>query len=359
MSVMSSSLGSVLAGCMAAVGLSAVLGFQTFLYFHIFPSDSLRYKILVAWIWVTDALHTILICTSVWHYLILDDNLRGIVEIYPTIPVTIMMTAIITLSVNSFYGWRIYKLSKRNWWLTAPIILGSAVRRPSCPRFRNFERNVLVKNILGFWTKSQGKSVILFTSGLCVSALTDVIVSVARYHYLKALRQGYSQTQEIVDSVVVFTINDGVLTCAVVIASIAFWLGMPHNFVYLGIYFTISKSNQVYSNSVLATLNLRDWYRHQYAWPGRALGLSVMQPAAIREGGAHSIANRRGSEAILPVPADSAHINKSTSPDLESGQLEVEVFVARQVEYDTGSFGGHVGEAESDSKKATEIPSVV
>jgi hypothetical protein len=34
---------------------------------------------------------------------------------------------------------------------------------------------------------------ILFTSGLFVSAITDIIVSAARYHNLRNVKQGYSQ----------------------------------------------------------------------------------------------------------------------------------------------------------------------
>ncbi|KAF5377119.1 hypothetical protein D9757_008803 [Collybiopsis confluens] len=269
-----------------------------------------------------------------WHYLITNyGNPFESAEIYPTIPVGIIMTALITLSVNSFYGWRIFKLSKHNWWLTGSIAFLSLARVALA--LASASEMFKLKTFLGFL---QNK--ILFTSGLSVSVLTDIVISAARYHYLKALKQGYSQTQELVDRVVIFTVNDGVLTCAVVIVCIAFWLGMPYNFVYMAIYFTVSK---FYSNSVLATLNLRNWHRHQYAWPGRALGLSMMQPTAIRERGA------RDSETILPVPADSAHINKSSSPDLESGRLEVEVFVARQVEYDASSLSGNADEAVSHS----------
>ncbi|KAI0308399.1 hypothetical protein OF83DRAFT_1180908 [Amylostereum chailletii] len=72
----------------------------------------------------------------------------------------------------------------------------------------------------GTFPEFASKFKILFTSGLFLSAITDVLVSVARYYYLRNLKQGYSQTQEVVDSVVVYTINDGLLTCAVVIASI-------------------------------------------------------------------------------------------------------------------------------------------
>jgi hypothetical protein len=67
------------------------------------------------------------------------------------------------------------------------------------------------------------------------SAVADIVISAARYHYLRELKQGYIQcvtlaarttpfkvnfvvdrTREVVDTVMVFTINDGLLTSALI-----------------------------------------------------------------------------------------------------------------------------------------------
>ncbi|KAF9069338.1 hypothetical protein BDP27DRAFT_1421123 [Rhodocollybia butyracea] len=334
-------LGAALAGCMVAVGLSAVLGFQTFLYFNIFPSDARRYKFLVGWIWAADAIHTVMICSTIWEYLIVNFSNPDIVtKIFPTVGITVAMTAVTTLSANSFYGWRIHKLSKQNWWLTGPIIFLSIARVGLA--FATTSELIIMKTYPAFREKFQN----LFTSGLIVSAVTDVIVSFARYYYLRNLKQGYMPTQEAVDAVVVFTLNDGILTCAVVIAAIACWLSMPHNFIYLGIYFTISK---LYSNSVLATLNLRNWYRHRYAWT-RPLGLSRMRGTTT--GMNHG--NSDHSQSMLPT----SHPTDKHAPPSESG-LGVEVYVERQVEYISELIGNSdldVPETHSSkSRKSMDI----
>ncbi|KIK71483.1 hypothetical protein GYMLUDRAFT_254691 [Collybiopsis luxurians FD-317 M1] len=332
-------LGATLAGCLVAVGLSAVLGFQSFLYFQIFPSDALRYKILVGWMWATDIVHTIMLCTSVWHYLILNFSNPSIADtIFLTIPITVAMTAIITLSANSFYGWRIYKMSKHNWWLTGPIACLSVVRVGL--GLATAGEMIIMKTFSAFAARFK----ILFASGLFISAGTDIIVSVARYHYLRTLKQGYSQTQEVVDAVVVFTINDGLMTCAIVIASIACWFAMPHNFVYLGIYFTISK---FYSNSVLATLNLRNWYRHRH----RPVGLSMIRTTVGHE--VRALPNGR-SDSIMPISRGSTNV-KHTPLEFEGER--VEVYVDRQVEYDVGSFiGDNLAEPETHLRKSMDTP---
>ncbi|GAW03772.1 hypothetical protein LENED_005520 [Lentinula edodes] len=236
-----STLGSAFAGCMVAVGLSAVLGFQVFLYFRIFPSDALRYKVLVGWIWVLDVVHTVLLCTTMWRYLIVNfGNMAAVNELFPTTAAEISITAITTLTVNG--------------------------------------------------------------------------------------------TREIVDATLVFTINDGFLSCVVAIATVC--LAMNNN-VYLGIYYTISK---FYSNSVLATLNLRNWYRHRYAHP---VGLSLMRPLTsdgqtVHHGG-HS-----------PLPDHSSSPSKHAYPNKINGTV-VEVHMQRQVEYDISNLITNDAQANTEN----------
>ncbi|KAF7370815.1 hypothetical protein MSAN_00715100 [Mycena sanguinolenta] len=318
-------LGATLAGCLAAVGMSAILGFQTFLYFQVFPSDALPYKLLVGWIWVLDAAHTVMICTGVWDYTILHFGEPDIhLHIFPVIPMTVVLTAIITLSVNIFYGWRIHKLSKSNWWLTGPIAFLSIARVGLA--FTTTTEMLILKTFPAFAAKFK----ILFTSGLIVSAITDVLVSGARYFYLRDMRQGYTVTHEAVDAVVVFTINDGLLTCGTVLAVIICWLTMSHNFVYLAIYFLIGK---LYGNSVLATLNLRNWYRHRNI--SQQPVSMVKRPMRVN-----------GAQPSTSRPAAAPRRSDSTD--------KMEVFVNHEVDY-IGDFRREAEDSHSDRKSVQHL----
>ncbi|KAJ7684594.1 hypothetical protein DFH06DRAFT_1313007 [Mycena polygramma] len=319
-------IGAAAAGCFIAVGLSAILGFQTFLYFQIFPGDALRYKILVAWIWMTDAAHTVVICTSVWEYAIANFGQDTTQRIAPTLAATVAVTAITTLSVNIFYGWRIHKMSKANWSLTGPIILLCIARTGLA--FVTTAEMILTKTFPVF----QAKFAIVLTCGMAVSAVTDIVVSAARYYYLRSLKQGYTGTQEVVDAVVVFTVNDGLLTCAVVIAAIICLVRMPHNFIWLGIYFTIAK---FYSNSVLATLNLRNWYRHR---PMRTMGIPLTRPQAL------------GNTTM------SGQVASGDKRAMDAERMEV--FVDQQVEYNVAVsdfLHMHDDAASSHSRKSVNV----
>ncbi|KAJ7784840.1 hypothetical protein DFH07DRAFT_530 [Mycena maculata] len=302
-------IGAALAGCLVSVALSAVLGFQTFLYFMIFPADNIQYKVLVSWTWLLDAVHTILICTAVWEFAINNFGNSAITDtIFPALAVLVLITATTTISVNIFYGWRIHKLSRSNWWLTGTITFLSVARGGLA--FTTASEMIITPT----FTRFNADWKLLLTCGLAVSAVTDIVVSAARYYYLHNLKQGYMMSQEMVDAVVVFTINDGCLTCAVVVASIASLLCMD-NFIWLSIYFTIAK---FYSNSVLATLNLRNWYRYK---PVRtAVGLPMTRPGngAMSNHGTHTMSGTAG--------------DKHSTHDLETpGRMEV--FIDHQVEF--------------------------
>ncbi|KAJ7053902.1 hypothetical protein C8F01DRAFT_504812 [Mycena amicta] len=318
-------IGAALAGCLASVGLSAVLGFQTFLYFQIFPMDTLKYKLLVIWIWLNDTAHTILICATIWNYIV--HHLGNMDNILPSLPATIAFTAITTLSVNIFYTWRIHKMSGGNLLLVGVLSLLCLARIGLA--FTTAVEMLLTKTFNNFNKRFS----FLIVCGLSVSAATDIVVSIARYYYLRNLRQGYPGTQEMVDAVVVFTINDGCLTCAVVIASIACLLRMPDNFIWLGIYFTIAK---LYSNSVLATLNLRNWYRHRQ----RPMGIPLGQRPQLQTTAVRNTAIRTASRSHSKFPA----------PNELSDAMEV--FVDQQVEY---SVAVEINDDSHSSRKSMDV----
>jgi hypothetical protein len=73
-----------------------------------------------------DALHTCLICTSAWKYLIANwgnvaMHREGVVPI--TVALSIGVTAFITLVTHLFFLRRLLHLSKNNWFIIGPTLL--------------------------------------------------------------------------------------------------------------------------------------------------------------------------------------------------------------------------------------------
>ncbi|KAJ6558136.1 hypothetical protein B0H19DRAFT_129564 [Mycena capillaripes] len=148
---------------------------------------------------------------------------------------TIILTLIATLNVNIFYAWRIHKMSKHNWWLTGLICM-MCLTRTALGLF-TAAQTITLKNWATFNMNFKACKVAAWS----ISAATDVVISAARYYHLRELKQGYSPTRELVDVIVIFTINDGLLTCVTVIVVLACLLTMPQNFVWMGIFFSLAK----------------------------------------------------------------------------------------------------------------------
>jgi len=84
---------------------------------------------------------------------------------------------------------------------------------------------------------------------------------------------------QIIDSLSLYAIENGLITCVVTIISLICWLTMPRNLVFLGLHFIISK---LYANSLLATLNARKRIRGLSTGPGENHHLPVLFPSSRR-----------------------------------------------------------------------------
>ncbi|KAJ7072856.1 hypothetical protein C8F01DRAFT_1243879 [Mycena amicta] len=274
-------IGALLAGGMLAVALSAILGFQTFLYFAFFKNDQSRYKLFVVWIWLADTVQTAMICTAMWQYNVVNFlHMDATARIVPALAVNIAMTATITFSANVFYTWRIHRLSDKNWWFTGPIVGGRTALRQITLLSSDFTLghsylwaihlfippahltplfsgsgmgfavaiDMILSQTFSKFTREHGHIILLSTQA--VSSFTEIVISLARYYYLRRIRRGATIPHEAVDTIVIFTVNDGCLQSAVILVVMICFLAIPNSFVFLAVQFAVAK---IASNSMLAT----------------------------------------------------------------------------------------------------------
>ncbi|KAF7337665.1 hypothetical protein MSAN_02240000 [Mycena sanguinolenta] len=280
----------------------------------------------VAWIWLTDAGHTISLCLMGWQYAVLNfTNPEILLEIHSGFPAAIIFTLIATLNANAFYAWRIHKMSKSNWWLTGPIIL-LCIARTTVGLYIHVEL-AMHKTWLALVPIKPA-----IVSAMIISVATDLVISAARYRYLHDLKQGYMASQEMVDAVVIFTINDGILTCATLGAAAACFLAMPQNFVWIALYSSVAK---LYSNSVLATLNLRNWYRQRH----RPMGIRLTRPPPHRNS--------------YQIDTEAAKMQTS---DMHELPVTMEVYMEQEVEYNApGQFRASVKPTDNSGDTPVDI----
>lgn len=243
------SLGAILLGGLICMFLSGIVSAQTFLYYRIYPKDLMRIKSIVTLIWFIDIFHSAIACTAVWSYLINNFGDFGVFDyVHWTIAVTVALTALSTFIVQGFFAHRIHTLSRGNWWVSAPIgslafvrFVAALVSTAEMIRLRSFSQFV---DRIGW----------VFTLGLSLGAAMDVVIAISLCLYLRRSRTGFSSMDRIIDSITLYTIENGMLTCITTVVSLICWIAMPYNLIFLGLHLAITK---LYANSFLATLNAR------------------------------------------------------------------------------------------------------
>lgn len=241
--------GALLLGAFLACCLSGIVTVQSFLYIKLYPQDATRNKIMVAAVWFLDTMHTCFVMASIWNYLIPHFGDVNRYNFIPwTVAVTIATTAVLTIIVHLFLARRIHQLTKGDWRITAPILVLAVLRLCSA----SATTGEMIR--LGSFALFAKECRWLFTLGLALSSTVDVLITVTLCYQLRNSRTGSLGMDNVIASLVLYTFENGSLTCAGTILSMICWLTMPYNRLFLALHFMIAK---LYANSLLATLNTR------------------------------------------------------------------------------------------------------
>jgi len=100
----------------------------------------------------------------------------------------------------------------------------------------------------------------LLYCALSASVLADALIAGSLCISLQQSRSGFKATDSLVNILVLYSINTGLLTSICATACFITFSIWPNQFVYMGIYFTLSK---LYVNSLLAMLNSRTALRER------------------------------------------------------------------------------------------------
>ncbi|KAG7451716.1 uncharacterized protein BT62DRAFT_925898 [Guyanagaster necrorhizus] len=247
----SSTLGSLLLGGLFSATFTGMMSVQSLLYFKLFPTDKPRIKALVTILWLFDVAHSGTVWAGLWNYLIVHFNDTARIDQIPqAIPITIILTAVSTICVHLFFAERIFRLSKNNRILAGSIVI-LAFLRLTCAC-------VTAGAMLSIQTYSGFRNNFnwVFSAGLGLSSAVDILVTGSLLKLLHKSRKASlsASFDHIIDSLILYTLECGAVTCIATIASMICWLVMNNNLVFLGLHFVISK---LYSNSLLATLITR------------------------------------------------------------------------------------------------------
>ncbi|KAF7333795.1 Saposin B-type domain-containing protein [Mycena venus] len=258
------SLGVFEIASVLATWLFGIETLQTFNYYSDFPKDPKVLKALVGGIWLLELGHTI----SGWHGLYgVTVTFYGQIEHWlsppPSLAFQILFHACIALAVQLFFVYRVRVLSKQ-WFIPVLCCVLLLVA---------FVFGVLLCGQLAtnrvFSIETQKLSwEITFASS--IGPAVDMIIAASLvYHLWHRKTTHFQQTNRIVDTIILWTLETTLLTTASGIMQLILFLTRRHDLSW-EMFFLIQA--KLFSNSMLASLNGRKRFRsldgdsHVKAW---------------------------------------------------------------------------------------------
>jgi len=206
--------GALLIGGLFAAVLTGAVAVQVVVYFKLYPLDPPRIKVLVLVIWFLDIAHTLFVCVALFQYLIsYFGNAEMIDHITWSLTLTVVFTAVLTFLVHCFLAQRIWRLSHHNWYLTIPIITLAVLRLASA------STSTAEMFSLRSFTAFKAHFRWLFTLGLTLSSAVDIIITGSLFFLLHGSRTEMGRLNLVIDSLIRYSFETGLLTCAGTIAT--------------------------------------------------------------------------------------------------------------------------------------------
>ncbi|KAJ7773805.1 hypothetical protein B0H16DRAFT_1510035 [Mycena metata] len=243
-------IGAFQIGVLVSYVLFGIVTAQTYTYFAKFPDDSPRLKLLVSIVWVCEVAHALCVGHVLWVFTISDygrpETLAGAPP--KSLDLAILFAGIVSMSVQSFFTLRIYKLSGHLW---ISIIIGVILLLRLV--------GVVVLIVGGLRMTSLGNYEAqwgwLLTGVMSIGAgsdlmITAILVTILLWHRA----DGHRRTTTLLDKIIAWTIETTMLTSGSWIAMLACLVTMKDNFIWLAIFAVTAR---VFSNSLLASLNSR------------------------------------------------------------------------------------------------------
>ncbi|KAJ7173433.1 hypothetical protein C8R46DRAFT_114947 [Mycena filopes] len=243
-----STLGALLIGVLLSYMLFGVTSTQTYIYGKRFPTDSRRMKSLVAGVWVCELAHAICIGHMLYVLLITQyGHPESLTDIPKSLVASTLFNAIVAVCVQGFFAYRIYRLWKSLYlpllaWALSFLFLGATgivfvIGLQTLP-YQEFERRWgwLLDALWG------------------VAAATDLLIAGTLVFWLLGRRGESAESVDLVDKIIAWTIETGVVTSAAAILNLACFLTMKNNYIWIAWYVVTAR---LYSNSFLASLNSR------------------------------------------------------------------------------------------------------
>ncbi|KAJ7906905.1 hypothetical protein B0H13DRAFT_2332947 [Mycena leptocephala] len=243
-------LGAYQIGILLSYVLFGVTTTQMYIYYTRFPNDPLKLKSLVAFVWACEFAHALCIGHNlyVWTISSYGHPERVLGRAPDSFGVSIFLSGVIAVCVPAFFSFRIYTLSKQlyipvlTWTMVFLRLLGTSVL---------FVATFQMKSLLASIAQWEW----LTTATLSVGMANDLTIAASLVLILhKQRHNGLKRTAVLVDKMILWTLETGMLTSVTSVVELACYVTMKDNFFWMAIFVVLPRT---YSNSFLASLNSR------------------------------------------------------------------------------------------------------
>ncbi|THH11133.1 hypothetical protein EW146_g8148 [Bondarzewia mesenterica] len=276
-----STIGAAFIGWGVSSLVFGVLCIQVWSYFQRYPRDNIAYKLLVSFVpflrsparlhtsdcikvgalWLLELLHQAMVGHCVYHYAV--SNFGNVLAFTArpvwTLSLQVTVGAIVGTVVKICFGMRVWKFSKGNYVITGFIVIMALVQLgfafSKSPHMHDIDHTCLMHD---YDTSSIFHQITIATTSLALGVTTDIFTAAALSYFLHKMRTGYTKSDTLINQLILYSVNNGFLTSVCSLAVVILYNIMPTNFIFMGMYFVLSK---LYANSCLSTLNTRRFVR--------------------------------------------------------------------------------------------------
>jgi len=245
---LNNTFGAVLISNFISAALFGLTCTQVFYYFQNYASDGILFKGTVATLLILEALHSAFFMHAIYFYVILNYlNPGGLIKAVWTSSITLGISSAIILVVHLFYIRRLYHMSKKNIPLVALVtalalahLVTGIVVTVRVFQLEFFSEFSTISKVVQAWAS--------------LGVATDIMIASGLSFYLHTSRSGIESTDKLINKLMVYAINNGILTSVFDIIVLIFVTTEPDNLIF----FAFSQVlGNLYTNSMMATLNSR------------------------------------------------------------------------------------------------------
>ncbi|KAJ7609192.1 hypothetical protein DFH06DRAFT_188914 [Mycena polygramma] len=247
-----STLGAIEVGGVVSTYLFGIETVQVYYYFRKYQDDSLWLKSMVAAVWIFELGHTI----SAWHAIysvsVTFYCQPQHLEVPPhSLEVTILFASLIYIVVQGFFANRV-RIFSGKWFVTVVCWVLTILRATSNLTMMGIEwanPNVTTLQVKFRW---------LMAVALSLGVTVDIVITLSLCYWLWQIRQSkFEQTRKIVDTLLVWSVETGVVTTVASAMFLILFLGR-NDLAWFPFFLVQVK---LYSNSLLVSLNGRQHLR--------------------------------------------------------------------------------------------------